>query len=216
MIPDSKNQTWRRPRLLWAFLFMSLALSVAAGAWAAEKARRQATEPQDDPAPALIDIKFADKRIPDIHVTGEAASSSEPYGIHFSEAEQRARDQAAAMAPPPDPNLYSLEWESHEALDSQRLSLAGEELMADRGVGEGWGGWQIPSDSQFYYFRPFFWREPAQPTPPDAHATYNITEYNAALGEWRRAQERAARDQAQAGERAAKSSGKRQRAPKTE
>ena len=151
------------------------------------------TDRPSDAAPALIEIKFADPRIPEIHVSGAAASDPTPYGVYLSEDEQAAHDHAAAMAPPPDPNLYALQWESHEGLDSQREGLAGEELAADH---LGWG-WNLPSDSDFYLFRPFFWRESARPTPPDAHATFNITEYNAALGEWRRAQERAARHETQ-------------------
>lgn len=185
--PKKLQNPW--PRVFGAFIFSTILSFAGIAAAEGDKPPKSKAQKASGDGAALIDIKFADPRIPEIRVSGAEASEPAPYGVTLSEEDQAARDRAAAMAPPPDPNLYSLQWESHEGLDAQREGLAGEEAMSDH---LGWG-WNLPGDSDFYLFRPFFWRERAHPTPPDAHSAYNITEYNAALGEWRRAQERAAR-----------------------
>lgn len=198
--------------LLGAVLMISLLCPAPAAAQAQTSATRALARPQPvkktasapkktKPATekaqpdSLISIHFADPAVPDIRVTGVA--TAEPYGIHYSKEELRARDQAALAAPPPEPSVYEIYWQSHEDVDVERLRGAFQAGTSWSGYGWANNGW---SDYGTYVY-PFTAGAPATVpgsgydfhlTPPEAYPRFNLLEYNAALADWRRAQERAA------------------------
>lgn len=169
----SKRDTFWRGGLA-AGLILALALSATTG-WA---------EPD-----SYISIRFADPRIPDIHVSGVDQPSH--YGTYLSPEEERAQDQAAVVTPPPDPRYYGLNWESHDAFDYARLQTISGFLFDQPGGWYGGGGHAWDYDYPLLS-RLGIWRR-LSPTPPTALPQYNMMEYRADLAAWRRARERAAR-----------------------
>lgn len=148
-------------------LLAGIILMLAMQAPAAEPAGRgRAARKADDGS--FISIQFADKRIPDINVTG--VSKPEPYGTFLSPEEERAADRVALMMPPPELAAYALEYDFNDYGDYAQQGLAGY-------------AWDFESP---------LLNNLLQPTPPYAYPVYNTLEYNAQLAEWRRGLERAA------------------------
>jgi hypothetical protein len=166
-----------------------------------------------------IIIRFADPKIPDIVECGR--STAQPYGVYDNEQVQRAKDEVAAQMPMPEIKNHELLWDSHDQIDQMKLNYLattdangrplagsvngyGNQDEADYGYGnEADNG---DDDSQFLNLNPaddtdvlgaeeLIRRdrvEQFEPSAPDHYPIYNLMDYYAELGEWRRGLERAA------------------------
>jgi hypothetical protein len=160
---------------LWGLL-AGIILMLAVRAPAAEPAGQgRVTRKADDAS--FISIQFADKHIPEIHVTG--VSKPEPYGTYLGPEEQRAADRVAVLMPPPELAAYALEWDIYDNGGYAQQGLAGY-------------SWDYESPLLHNLL---------QLSPPYPYPLYNTLEYNAQLAEWRRALERAALHSADLGQR---------------